>query len=75
MFISAFVVGASLWGMVVLLAGGLAWPWKTFAVGIVVVALAMQFIPVLHVHFLIPFLLHIVVGLWGSLYLLWPSDI
>jgi hypothetical protein len=75
MFISAFVVGVSLWGMVVLLAGGLAWPWKTIAVAVVAAALAMQFIPALRVHFLIPFLMQIAVGLWGSLYLLWPSDI
>ena len=75
MYIFSLAVGASLWGIMVLLSGELAWPWKTMAVGMVVAALAMQFIPAFRVHFLILTLMQVAVGLWASLYVLWPRDI
>jgi hypothetical protein len=75
MFFFALALGGSLWGLVVLLTGELAWPWKTIAIGIVVAALALQFIPPLGVHFLFPLLMQVFVAVWASLHLLWPRDI
>jgi hypothetical protein len=41
---------------------------KLVAVGLVVVSLVMQFVPALHVPFIVPFLAQIAVCIWVAIY-------
>jgi hypothetical protein len=71
----AIPLAASVWAAVWLLTSERAVFWKLLAVGIVVAALAMQFIPAWRTHFLIPLLMQIAVAIWGLLDFYWPREI
>jgi hypothetical protein len=75
MLITFAALAAGLLGMVYLLTDEIALPWKILAAGIALAAIAMQFVPALRVHFLIPFLMEITVAIWGMLYTIWPRGV
>jgi len=75
MYIFALAAGASVLALVVLFPSELGVVWKSIAVGMVVAAFGMEFIPPLRVHFLVPLLMQIAVALWGFLYMLWPREL
>ncbi len=74
MLIFVIPMAASVWAAVWLLTSERAVFWKSIAVGIVIAAFAMQFIPPLRTHFLIPLLMQIAVAIWGLLDFSWPRD-
>ncbi len=75
MLISVAAMGASVWAAVWLATSERPVFWKLLAVGIVIAAFAMQFVPAWRTHFLIPLLMQIAVGIWGLLDFYWPRAV
>ncbi|HUR38456.1 MAG TPA: hypothetical protein VM222_03135 [Planctomycetota bacterium] len=48
------------------------WKWKALAAGTMILSLALQFVPVLQVHFSIPLILQTLVAVWMVVY--WKLD-
>jgi len=44
------------------------WKWKLLAAGVLLSSLALQFVPDLHVHFLVPFLMQAAVAIVMAIY-------
>lgn len=63
-----FPLVLSVVGVLFFLTTDVDWYWMLLAAGLVALSLALQFLPPLDVHFLIPLGIQIVVCLWMAVY-------